>query len=91
MFEGVCGVGWRFGGMFVEGGGGLLTSLGRIDVGVCYTRGARSRRWRGWWGRRGRWGRGWVGNCNSGMDGSKTITRRHPERGSVYYSGGFGY
>ena len=24
------------------------TSSGRIDVGVCYTRGARSRRWCGW-------------------------------------------
>ena len=36
-------------------------ALGRIDVGVCYTRGARSRRWCGWWGRRGRWGLGWVG------------------------------
>ena len=32
------------------------TSLGRIDVGVCYTRGARSRRWCAWWGRRGRGG-----------------------------------
>ena len=32
------------------GGGaakGRLTALGRIDVGVCYTRGARSRRWCG--------------------------------------------
>ena len=29
------------------------------------------------------------GNCSSGMDGSKTITRRYPGRGSVYYSGGF--
>ena len=28
--------------------------------GFCYTRGARSSRWCGWWGRRGRWGRGWV-------------------------------
>ena len=45
------------------GGGakGFSTALGRIDIGVCYTRGARSRRWCGWWGRRGRWGRGWVG------------------------------
>ena len=34
------------------------TSSGRIDVGVCYTRGTRSRRWCGWWGRRGRWGGG---------------------------------
>ena len=71
--------------------GRVFAAVGRIDVGPCYTREPRSRRWRGWWGRRGRWGRGWVGNCNSGMDGSKTITRRHPERGSVYYSGGFGY
>ena len=31
------------------------------------------------------------GNCSSGMDGSKTITRRYPGRGSVYYSGGFRY
>ena len=49
-----------------EGGGGLggeefPTGLGRVDVGVCYTRGARSRRWCGWWGRRGRWGRGGKG------------------------------
>ena len=29
-----------------------LKVLGRIDVGVCYTPGARSRRWCGWWGRR---------------------------------------
>ena len=28
------------------------TSLGRINVGVCYTRGTRSRRWCEWWGRR---------------------------------------
>ena len=34
MFEGVGG-GWR--------GGGVPTALGRIDVGACYTRGARSR------------------------------------------------
>ena len=32
---------------------------------------------------------GW--NCSSGMDGSKTITRRYPGRGSAYYSGGFRY
>ena len=30
-------------------------------------------------------------NCSSGMDGSKTITRRYPERGSAYFSGGFRY
>ena len=35
-------------------------ALGRIVVGICYTRGARSRPWCGWWGRRGRWGRGGV-------------------------------
>ena len=46
MFEsGVVAVG--------EGGGGEMT-LGRIYVGVCYTRVARSRRSCGWWGRRGR-------------------------------------
>ena len=45
-----------------DGGGGKGgRASGRIDVGVCYTHGARSRRWCGWWGRRGRWGRGWVG------------------------------
>ena len=41
------------------GEGGFPTALGRIDVyplGACYTRGARSRRWCGWWGRRVRWG-----------------------------------
>ena len=33
------------------GGKGLKNIyLGRIVVGVCYTRGARSRRWCGWWG-----------------------------------------
>ena len=36
-------------------------------------------------------GAGVGGNCNNGMDGSKTITRRYPGRGSVYYSGGFRY
>ena len=41
------------------GGGGALGSkmfsiiLGLIYVGTCYTRGARSRRWFGWWGRSG--------------------------------------
>ena len=40
------------------GGKGFLTALGRIDVGVCYTRRARSRRWCRWWGKRGRWGGG---------------------------------
>ena len=38
------------------GGKGFPTALGRIDVGACYTRSARSRRWCGWWGRRGRRG-----------------------------------
>ena len=35
------------------GGGGEVggeRALGRIDVGVCYTGGARSRRWCGRWG-----------------------------------------
>ena len=40
--EGGCGGGGR-------GRGGR--AVGRIDVGVCYTRGDRSRRWWGWWGR----------------------------------------
>ena len=31
------------------------------------------------------------GNHSSGMDGSKTITRRYPGRGSVYFTGGFRY
>ena len=30
-------------------------------------------------------GAGVGGNCSSGMDGSKTTTRRYPGRGSVYY------
>ena len=33
-------------------------------------------------------GTGVGGNCTSGMDGSETITRRYPGRGSVNYSGG---
>ena len=36
--------------MFEGVGGGVPTALGRIDVGACYTRGARSRRWWGWGG-----------------------------------------
>ena len=36
-------------------------------------------------------GAGVGGNCSSGTDGSKTITRRCLGRGSVYYSGGFRY
>ena len=74
------------------GGGGRGRggrALGRIDVGVGYTRGARSRRWCGWWVKEGALGTGVGGNCSSGMDGSETITRRYPGRGSVYYSGGF--
>ena len=43
------------------GGGRGGRAVGRIHVGVCYTRDGRSRRWCGWWGSRGRWGRGWVG------------------------------
>ena len=39
-------------------------------------------------GKEGALGAGMGGNCGSGMDGSKTITRRYPGRGSVYYSGG---
>ena len=35
-------------------------------------------------------GAGVGGKCSS-MDGSKTITRRYPGRGSVYFSGGFRY
>ena len=61
----------------MERGGGervfQTTSLGRIDVGVCYTRGARSRRWCVWWGRRERfllWG---GGDGSSGMGGSRQI------------------
>ena len=34
-------------------------------------------------------GVGVGGNCRGGMDGAKTIMRRYPGRGSVYYSGGF--
>ena len=34
-------------------------------------------------------GGGWK--LSSGMDGSKTIPRRYPGRGSVYYSGGLRY
>ena len=37
-------------------------------------------------GKEGALGAGVGGNCSSGMDGSKTITRRYPGRGSVYYS-----
>ena len=41
----------------------------------------------GW--KEGALGTGVGGNYSSGMDGSETITRRYPRRGSVYYSGGF--
>ena len=53
MFEGVVGRAGNWGERFEP-------TLGRIDVGVCYTRGARSRQWCGWWGRRRRLGQGWV-------------------------------
>ena len=42
-------------------------------------------------GTEGALGAGVGGNCSNGMDGSKTITRRYPGRGSVYCSGGFRY
>ena len=42
-------------------------------------------------GKGGGVGGGGGGNCSSGMDGSKTIKRRYPGRGSVYYSSGFRY
>ena len=35
-----CSKGW----VASEGGRGFFTAFGRIDVGACYTRGARSRR-----------------------------------------------
>ena len=35
------------------GGQGFLAGLGRKYVGACCTRGARSRRWCGWWGTQG--------------------------------------
>ena len=35
-------------------------------------------------GKEGALGAGVGGNCSSGMDGSETITRRYPRRGSVY-------
>ena len=34
-------------------------------------------------GKQGALGAGVGGHCSSGMDGSETITRRYPERGSV--------
>ena len=53
-----CGGGGRNVAGEARSGGGR--ALGHTDVGVCYTHGASSRRWCGWWGRRGRSGRGWV-------------------------------
>ena len=32
-------------------------------------------------------GAGVFGNCSSGMDGFKQMTRQYPGRGSGYYSG----
>ena len=40
-------------------------------------------------GKEGALGTGLGGNCSSGMEGSKKITKRYPGRGSVYYSAGF--
>ena len=42
-------------------------------------------------GKEGALGTGVGGNCRISMDGSETITRRYPKRGSVYYSVGFLY
>ena len=42
----------------------LVARITHIYVGACYTRGARSRRSCGWWGRRGRWGGGVRGEMN---------------------------
>ena len=42
-------------------------------------------------GKEGALGTGVGGNCSSGMDGSKKLTRRYLGRGGVYYSGGFRY
>ena len=42
-------------------------------------------------GKEGVLGAGVGGNRSSGMDGSKTITKRYLGRGSVYYTGGFLY
>ena len=36
-------------GRWGVGGRGVCEGLRSIDVGVCYTRGAKSRRWCGWW------------------------------------------
>ena len=66
-------------------------ALGRIDVGVCYTRGASSRRWCGWRGTGAALRAGGQGDCSSGMDGSKKTMRPYPGRGNVCYSGEFRY
>ena len=62
-----------------ECGGGNRGQGGRAfdirDVGVGYTRGARSRRWCGWWVKEKALGTGVGGNYISGMDGSETKTR----------------
>ena len=42
-------------------------------------------------GKEGALGTGVGGNCSSGMDGSKKITKRYSGRGSVYYSDGSRY
>ena len=58
------------------GGGGRGRggrALGRIAVGVGNTRGARPRRWCGWWVKEGALGTGVGGNCSSGMDGSDYV------------------
>ena len=55
--------------------GGGKRALVRIDVVVCYTRGAGSRRWCGCWRDGGGVEIGGRGNCSSGMDDSKTIIR----------------
>ena len=57
------------------GWGGAKTSC-RIDVGVCCTRGARSRRWCRWCGGMGRWrGAGGRGELKQRMDGSRKTMR----------------
>ena len=51
------------------------TSLSRTNVGVCYTRDARSRVIVRVVGKEGALGRRGVGvNCSSGMDGSRKMT-----------------
>ena len=70
-----CGGGgamWRGG---ARGGGGR--ALGRIDVGVCDTRGARSRRWCGWW----------VEGGGVGDGGGWELQQRHSDH-YILYTGG---